>query len=138
MGADEVLQRVSVEPSGDTFNSIELQPGTNRPFNPMINSGAIAVTALLHGRYGESTIDCIVDRLSTLAGRKLTIDEDVYASERRTGHRNRAIAHLLLNFGLLHPRRSGARRVFQAVRDRSDLPRSGGDGGVAVNMGATR
>jgi glutaminase len=26
----------------------------------------------------------------------------VYISERRTGHRNRAIAYLLLNFGLLH------------------------------------
>jgi glutaminase len=29
----------------------------------------------------------------------LTIDEAVFESERRTGHRNRAIAHLLLNFG---------------------------------------
>src|SRR6187455_1100841 len=36
MGADEVLQRVSVEPSGDAFNSIELQNRSNRPFNPLI------------------------------------------------------------------------------------------------------
>jgi glutaminase len=112
LGHEKVSSYVGVEPSGDTFNSIELQPGTNRPFNPMVNSGAIAVTALLHGRYGESTIDCMLDRLSTLAGRRLAIDEDVYASERRTGHRNRAIAHLLLNFGMLHSEAEAALDVY--------------------------
>jgi glutaminase len=112
LGHEHVSKFVGVEPSGDAFNSIELQAGTNRPFNPMINSGAIAVTAMLHGRYGASTIDCIVDRLSTLAGRHLTIDNDVYASERRTGHRNRAIAHLLLNFDMLHSEAEAALDVY--------------------------
>ena len=109
---EHVSRYVGVEPSGDAFNSIELQPGTNRPFNPMVNSGAIAVTAMLHARHGNSTIDFIVDRLSTLAGRRLTIDDDVYASERRTGHRNRAIAHLLLNFGMLHAEAEAALDVY--------------------------
>jgi glutaminase len=58
---------VGVEPSGDTFNSIELEPEPTAQFNPMVNSGAIANTALLHARYGNATIDCILDRLSTLA-----------------------------------------------------------------------
>jgi glutaminase len=40
-GHAKVANHVGVEPSGDAFNSIELQGGTNRPFNPMINSGAI-------------------------------------------------------------------------------------------------
>jgi glutaminase len=53
LGDREVTQYVGVEPSGDAFNSIELQNGTNRPFNPMVNSGAITVTALLHRRYGD-------------------------------------------------------------------------------------
>jgi glutaminase len=101
-GEGEVISRVSVEPSGDAFNSIELQTGTNRPHNPMVNAGAITVTALLHARYGERTFDVILDRLSAAAGRRLSIDEQVYESERRTGHRNRAIAHLLLNFGLVN------------------------------------
>jgi glutaminase len=100
-GRDEVLRHVSVEPSGDVFNSIELQDGTNRPFNPMVNTGAIAITALLHHRYGDEALDVILERLSAAAGRPLTIDQAVYESERRTGHRNRAIAHLLLNFGLM-------------------------------------
>ena len=101
-GHDTVHRYVGVEPSGDAFNSIELQQDTNRPFNPMINSGAITVTALLHSRFGDAGFDQLLERLSAAAGRPLSVDQAVFESERRTGHRNRAIAHLLLNFGLVH------------------------------------
>jgi len=111
-GPQEVAHRVGVEPSGDAFNSIELQNGTNRPHNPMINAGAIAVTALLHSRYGSATFDAVLHRLSAAAGRRLVVDECVYESERSTGHRNRAIAHLLLNFGLVHSEAERALDVY--------------------------
>lgn len=111
-GAAKVSQHVGVEPSGDAFNAIELQHGTNRPFNPMVNSGAITVTALLHAKYGDDTFEVILDRLSRAAGRRLVVDEDVYESERRTGHRNRAIAHLLLNFGMVHEEAEASLDVY--------------------------
>jgi len=111
-GAERVSRYVGVEPSGDAFNAIELQQGTNRPFNPMINSGAITVTALLHAKYGGETFEIIRDRLSQAAGRSLAVDETVFESERRTGHRNRAIAHLLLNFGLVHDEAEAALDVY--------------------------
>ena len=38
-----MLQRVGVEPTGEAFNSIVLDDKHNRPFNPMVNAGAIAV-----------------------------------------------------------------------------------------------
>jgi glutaminase len=102
LGHEKVFQHVGVEPSGDAFNSIELQRGSNRPYNPMINTGAITVTALLHALHGDRALDHMLERFSLAAGRQLRIDEDVYHSESRTGHRNRAIAHLLLNFGMVH------------------------------------
>jgi glutaminase len=111
-GHARVAEHVGVEPSGDAFNAIELQNGTNRPFNPMINSGAITITALLHAKFGNETFDLILDRFSTAAGRTLQIDPAVFESERRTGHRNRAIAHLLLNFGMVHDAAEAALDVY--------------------------
>jgi glutaminase len=111
-GPAKVFEHVGVEPSGDVFNSIELQNGSNRPFNPMVNSGAITVTALLHARYGNRTFEYLLDRFSVIAGCQLTLDRAVYESERRTGHRNRAIAHLLLNFGLVHAQAEAALDIY--------------------------
>ena len=102
LGHDKVFKHVGVEPSGDAINSIELHSDSNRPFNPMINTGAITVTALLHACYRDRTLEQLLRRLGAAAGRTLTVDESVYQSESRTGHRNRAIAHLLLNFGMVH------------------------------------
>ena len=100
-GLNKVLHHVGVEPSGDTFNSIILQKDTNRPFNPMINAGAITIAALLYDHYGQESFDFILDRFSKAAGRQLSLDKNVYQSELNTGHRNRAIGHLLLNFGMI-------------------------------------
>src|SRR5262249_48942972 len=77
-GHEKVARHVGVEPSGDAFNAIELQSGTNRPFNPMVNSGAITTTALLHQKYGDETFERVLERFSLAAGRRLSMDQDVY------------------------------------------------------------
>ena len=100
-GRDAVTRRVGVEPSGDAFNSIVFNPATNRPFNPMVNAGAITVCGIIHDAVGPDAFDLILERLSEAAGRPLSVDEAVYRSESETGHRNRAIGHLLRNFGAL-------------------------------------
>ncbi|MBP1686432.1 MAG: hypothetical protein H6Q33_2575 [Deltaproteobacteria bacterium] len=100
-GRDAVLQRIDVEPTGDAFNSISLAPETGRPLNPMINAGAIAATSLVAGHSAEDRLNRIVAVFSLYAGRALTIDGAVYESERSTGHRNRAIGHMLRNFDIL-------------------------------------
>lgn len=82
LGPDEVMRHVGVEPSGDAFNSIEFDPTTARPFNPMVNAGAITVAGLLYRELGQGAFAFILDRLSRAAGRSLDMDEAVYRSSR--------------------------------------------------------
>ena len=100
IGPERVEARVGVEPSGDAFNSIRLRPD-NRPFNPMVNAGAIACSGMIHEAEGDNAAERIREALGRFAGRDLAIDESVFASERLTGDRNRAIAYLLHNYGLI-------------------------------------
>ncbi len=100
-GRDAVLAKIGVEPTGDAFNSISLAPDSGRPLNPMINAGAIAAASLVAGHSPEDRLHRVMGVYSLCAGRQLTLNEEVYASERDTGHRNRAIGHMLRNFGIL-------------------------------------
>ena len=101
LGRDEVLSHVGVEPSGDAFNSVEIDPRSKRPFNPMINAGAIAVASLIKEDSPQAGVARFIDTLSRAAGRPLQLDQAVFESEASTGHRNRAIAHLLRNCGVI-------------------------------------
>jgi glutaminase len=100
-GRQQVIAKVGMEPTGDAFNSISLEPGTGRPRNPMINAGAIATTSLISGKNGPARLRRLLDMFGLYAGRELTLDEAVYRSESETGHRNRAIGHMLRNFDIL-------------------------------------
>ena len=54
LGPDKVYAHVGTEPSGEAFNSIELDPLTQKPYNPMVNSGAIAMSSLIHDEFAGS------------------------------------------------------------------------------------
>src|SRR5215470_6543878 len=71
-GRKAVLNRVGVEPSGDAFNAIVFDPYTNRPFNPMVNAGAITTAGIVRDAAGAGAFELILDRLSQSAGRTLS------------------------------------------------------------------
>jgi glutaminase len=100
-GREEVLKKVGVEPTGEAFNAIVLDEVSNRPFNPLVNAGAIATADLVRGKDFADRIKRTVSMFVRYIGRDVHIDNSIFLSERTTGHRNRAISHLMLNFGMV-------------------------------------
>ena len=99
-GAERVEATIGVEPSGEAFNSIRLN-ASNRPFNAMVNTGAIACSGLIHAVRGADAFETIREALGRFAGRELAVDDSVFISERATGDRNRAIGYLLKNSSVI-------------------------------------
>jgi glutaminase len=100
-GRTDVLARVGVEPTGDAFNAIVLDERLNRPFNPMVNAGAIATASLIKGADSTERLKRMLAMFERFANREILMDAAVFTSEQHTGHRNRAIAHLMRNFGMI-------------------------------------
>ncbi len=102
-GREYVNSKVSVEPTGEAFNSIVLDEATNRPYNPMVNAGAIATTDLIKGKTGTERLKRLLEMFKRYTGREHDINVPVFLSEKATGYRNRAMAYLMLNFGMVSP-----------------------------------
>ncbi len=100
-GRDAVLSRIGVEPSGNPFNAIVVDEASNRPFNPMVNSGAIVATGLITGDDIPTRRARIHEMFARYVGHPVDIDHAVFESERLTGDRNRAIGYLMRGFGML-------------------------------------
>lgn len=102
LGRDKVFETVGMEPSGEAFNELSLGR-QNRPMNPLINAGAIAVNQLINGEHSSVTdrVERIREFLSDLAGRELKINEAVADSEFDNADNNLAIAHMLRGHGII-------------------------------------
>ncbi len=102
-GAKAVLDKLGVDATGQVFNSIvAIESMKGREMNPFVNPGAIAATSLVEGKTAEEKWARILDIHEAFAGRKLTVDEEVYRSEAATNERNQAIARLMHAYGRLY------------------------------------
>ncbi|MBR1153538.1 glutaminase A [Bradyrhizobium sp. JYMT SZCCT0428] len=102
IGPEEARAKLGANATGLAFNSLAaIEHGGGRT-NPMVNAGAIATTSLAPGTTADEKWQFIHDGLSRFAGRKLPLNDEVYASASDTNFRNRSIARLLQSFDRIY------------------------------------
>jgi len=99
-GIEYVFSKVGMEPSGDPFNSLmKLETSDERPFNPLINTGAIVTTSMINSEISFKEILAFSGEL--LGDADISLNEAVYLSENLHSARNRSLAYLLASKGLM-------------------------------------
>ena len=99
-GLKAVFRKVGMEPSGEAFDSlVELDVNNSKPYNPLINSGALAVCGLLLPEV--SFQDMVRYTRNVCADPEIELNNDVFDSEMKTCSRNRSIAYLLESKGII-------------------------------------
>lgn len=104
VGEDMVFNWVGVDPTPDPFNSIMRleMDRVHRPYNPVVNAGAIAVISLLPYETGPERADAVLALARRLTGNpQLAVNETIYLSEKNTSDRNRALAYYMRSTGNL-------------------------------------
>lgn len=99
-GLNAVFRKVGAEPSGEAFDSlVELDVNDSRPYNPLINSGALAVCGLLLPEV--SFQDMLRYSREICSDPEIVLNQRVFDSEMKTCSRNRSIAYLLESKGVI-------------------------------------
>lgn len=98
---DEIWGRMDREPSGKAFDSlIHLEEHNGIPSNPFLNSGAIVVADILLEFYGSHVVEKYLELARRISGNpSIKIDQEVYNSEKKSGHKNYAFANYMKSYG---------------------------------------
>lgn len=102
-GPDAVQKKIGADPTGLPFNSVTaLELHGDRPMSPLVNAGAMATVSLIKATDAEDRWAQILAMQSKLAGRQITLSDEVNQSEQTTNFHNRAMAWLLYSAGTLY------------------------------------
>lgn len=96
-GIDKVNLHIGREPSGARFNAFVFDD-ENKPYNPLINSGAIMAASLIKNTASDDErFEYIIDTWKSIVGNdNVGFDNAVYLSEKNSAHRNHALAHIMM------------------------------------------
>jgi len=103
MVGEDMWERVGKEPSGNPFNSlVQLEYERGIPRNPLINAGALVIADILLSRIPDPKHEILKFVKNVSGNSKIQYDNAVIASEKITGHRNFALAHMMRSFSNIH------------------------------------
>jgi glutaminase len=101
-GHRSVRAKLGANPTGAAFDSVlALELHHDKPTSPLVNAGAMATTSFVRASDAVDRWRKILEFQSALAGRPLSISEEINASEQATNSHNKAIAWLLYSAGSL-------------------------------------
>ena len=103
-GEEYVYSKVGMETTGDPFNSIKkLETSSRRkPYNPLINAGAIAIASMIKGKDVRDKFQRLLDFLRKISeDETLDVNYKIYCGESETGNRNRAMGYFLKGEGII-------------------------------------
>jgi glutaminase len=105
-GASAIEKTIGVDATGMRFNSIVAVEFAEKALggpeiNPLVNPGAITATSMVKGGNRDAIWNSILSYYSDFAGRKLSVNQEVYKSEAETNQRNQAIGALMHAYGFI-------------------------------------
>ena len=99
-GPESIFNNMGVDATGQVFNSIiAVEQYKGAEMNPLVNAGAITATSMVSGNSREAIWNKILGYYEAFAGRKLSVNNEVFESEAATNQRNQAIAQLMYAYG---------------------------------------
>ncbi|WP_300327905.1 glutaminase A [Fusobacterium sp.] len=114
-GEEYVFNKVGMEPTGDPFNSIKKLETSSRkkPYNPLINAGAIAVSSMIKGKDAREKFGRLLEFFRKISeDNTLDVNYKIYCGESETGNRNRAMGYFLKSQGIIEGNVEDALNIY--------------------------
>lgn len=112
-GPKAIFNNMGVDATGQVFNSIiAVEQYKGEQMNPLVNPGAITATSMVSGGSREEIWNKILNYYNDFAGRKLSVNKEVFDSEAATNQRNQAIAQLMYAYGRIKENPAQATDIY--------------------------
>jgi glutaminase len=100
---ETIWERIGVEPSGNSFNSIvQLEYENGIPRNPFINAGALVMADVLVSKLNEPKKDFLEFVRKVSGNNNIEYNLAVAQSEKETGFMNASLVNMLKSRGNIH------------------------------------